>query len=563
MRFFLQFAVLVALAGWSAVFLCGCPGDAVVFVGGAGTDRDLHGGFDGGRLPTDGDSETSSDAEIADESADFGAVPDGGDAGPEGDGPDGSDFDVLPLADGGTEDGGEDVRDDGGGGDGDGSEEDAADGGIPDSRFCVRDDSSYVPADTGAVPDCNDLPTERQDWCAASGDAGDVSGAADGDGGVPSWEYCPIDRFEGYAVTEGAIFVVFRIYYSSYGHFAVLDKAGNPTTELRTSFGNMSPPAIGPAGEVYVSAGEYLLELTSRVPDVQVFEGIPPGCIGGRPPPPAVAADGTVYVSYWCDDENYERFGGVGAVKNGAVLWRRTDLEVVNPLSVGYDGTVYAGTIRGEIVALNHDGNTKWEYRFPKCWSKVGEIAVTKDNGIVATIENVVFSFDSEGRKRWEVALDDDPWSFGPPVLDEEGNVVLLRYGGYGNDYRIYIVANCGVLKKKTAIDRHLSWLSPRVVVGSDGSIFVGGSEIPAQGVLLRFNKDLEPVPFDTASVIASGIDLVEMLGLAGCDEAYFVGYDRNKGRQCLYRSSFGNIGLAKSSWPMSRANVRNTGSAN
>ncbi|MBI5526452.1 MAG: PQQ-like beta-propeller repeat protein [Deltaproteobacteria bacterium] len=564
MRFLRDAAVLAMVAGLLAAAVSGCPGDASVYYEGAGPEGSWSGVYDARHPSPDTGGETPSVDEGADGPADFGPAPDAGDAGSAADAPDVLDSDSMAPLDGGAEDGGDGDGDAGnvlGPDEGDGSNEDAGDGGTPDSRICLPDDVAYVPPDAGAAFDCNDHEPEPQDWCAVSDDPRDASAPAQEDTNVPAWEYCPDGWVEGYAVGDNAVYVTVDPYSTFEGRFVTLDKNGNVTGEQKYYSWHLSPPAIGPNGEVYLlDRHGWLVTWPFDEAGVPVFDGMDREC-RGLPWAPAVAADGTVYVSSSCFKPDDEHVRGVAAVKDGTVVWRRNDLDVDGRLSIGHDGTVYVSTPDGKIFALGDGGNTKWVYTFPECRASAFEIAVGKDNGIVTTIGNVVLSLDAEGHKRWEVGFDEG--DLGPPVLDEDDNVVLISRGTRIFAARIYVIAKCGAIKKAAAIERFEIYPGGRVVLASDASILLAGTNDKWQGEIMRLNRDLEPIAVEKPPIPTTGIQDVAMLGLAGCGDAYFVGFNELQGKRCLYRTPFGNIGLAKSSWPMWRANVRNTGSAN
>ena len=88
------------------------------------------------------------------------------------------------------------------------------------------------------------------------------------------------------------------------------------------------------------------------------------GWSGGRLRPPAIGADGTIYVA---NRDGVSSINPDGTLKWGPILPELADNNTLSYLSVGADGTVYVGSSphvwsSGRIDAINPDGTQKWSF---------------------------------------------------------------------------------------------------------------------------------------------------------------------------------------------------------
>ena len=91
---------------------------------------------------------------------------------------------------------------------------------------------------------------------------------------------------------------------------------------------------------------------------------------------------------------------------------------------VGHDGTVYAGSLDGQFVALNPDGSLKWRYA---AGQKIYPSALVVGTSVVfGTHQKELVSLSLEGQPRWKLPLQD--------IVDASATL--------GPDGRIYVVAN-------------------------------------------------------------------------------------------------------------------------
>ena len=91
---------------------------------------------------------------------------------------------------------------------------------------------------------------------------------------------------------------------------------------------------------------------------------------------------------------------------------------------IGHDGTIYAGSLDGQFVALNPDGTLKWRYA---AGQKIYPSALVVGTSIVfGTHQQELVSLSLLGQPRWKLPLSD--------VVDASATL--------GPDGRIYVVAN-------------------------------------------------------------------------------------------------------------------------
>ena len=153
--------------------------------------------------------------------------------------------------------------------------------------------------------------------------------------------------------TDGAI-------YFHAGDFYSLDgKTGDVKWKLKERGHDARPPAIGADGTVYVSFfhGElYAIDGNTGAKKWKFDYGTyPGGC--------AIGVDDTVYIPYGNERKLYALDGKTGA-KKWEFIWRKDGFDsYVSVPAIGDDGTVYFGTQNNKRYAVDgKTGTKKWEF---------------------------------------------------------------------------------------------------------------------------------------------------------------------------------------------------------
>ncbi|MHC4687983.1 MAG: outer membrane protein assembly factor BamB family protein, partial [Planctomycetota bacterium] len=112
--------------------------------------------------------------------------------------------------------------------------------------------------------------------------------------------------------------------------------------------------------------------------------------------PPAIGADGTIYVG--SRDNNLYAIN-----RNGTEKWRfATGGDVYSP-AIGADGTIYVGSRDFNLYAINPDGTEKW--RFATGGLVSSSPAIGADGTIyVGSYDNNLYAINPDGTEKWRFA---------------------------------------------------------------------------------------------------------------------------------------------------------------
>ncbi|MCD6220092.1 PQQ-binding-like beta-propeller repeat protein, partial [Candidatus Calescamantes bacterium] len=173
------------------------------------------------------------------------------------------------------------------------------------------------------------------------------------------------------------------------------------------------------------------------------------------------------------------RHNSVGT--DGTLKWKyTTGNNVFSSPAIGSDGTIYVGSLDGNLYAINPDGTLKWKYKTggcilsPPAIDSVGTI-------YVGSSDRNLYAINPDGKLKWKFKTGGFlPQSF--PAIGSDGTI----YVG-SNDVRsfysnIYAINPDGTLKWKYTTG---GWVSSPAI-GSDGTIYVGSED----GNLYAINPD-------------------------------------------------------------------------
>lgn len=175
---------------------------------------------------------------------------------------------------------------------------------------------------------------------------------------------------------------------------------------------------------------------------------------------PAVGYDGTIYVGS-LDGQLY------ALSSNGQKKWSfSTGGAVYASPAIGVDGAILIGSVDGKIYAVHPDGTRKWVF------AAAGEVyasAAVGRNGIIyfGTWTGMFYSLDSDGAKLWSFRSGGHIWS--SPAIGADGTI----YFG-ADDNKLYALYPDGTLKWTVDLGGYI-WGSP--AIGLNGIVYIGSGD--------------------------------------------------------------------------------------
>jgi outer membrane protein assembly factor BamB len=247
---------------------------------------------------------------------------------------------------------------------------------------------------------------------------------------------------------------------------------------------------------------------------------------------PAVASDGTVYFGSW--NKKFYAFTSDGKLK-----WQFATSNVIDSSpAIALDGTIYFGSHDQNFYALTPDGKLKWKF------ATNGEIesspAIGADGTIYfSSLDGNFYALAPDGTERWRVHTGDYHGS--SPVLDPDGNLFFAVNAGY------ICIGPDGKIRWQRGAD----WqIRESFAVTANDEIYVS---YPWLRIAALDGHSGNPQwHFSSGSNLASSPN-VGPDGVIYVNELYYL----------LAIQPLTNAApLAKSSWPMWRANPQHTGRA-
>ena len=171
---------------------------------------------------------------------------------------------------------------------------------------------------------------------------------------------------------------------------------------------------------------------------------------------PAIGADGTIYVGS-LDGELY----AINA--DGTFKWSYTAVWMDSAPAIGADGTIYVGTLDGELLAINADGTFKWSYTTENAIES--SPAIGADGTIyIGSEDSKLYAVNADGTFKWSYTTGDYVES--SPAIGADGTI----YVGSDDD-NLYAINADGTFKWSYATGDDV-FSSP--AVGADGTIYFG-----------------------------------------------------------------------------------------
>ncbi|CAH1254460.1 AKR1B10 [Branchiostoma lanceolatum] len=160
-------------------------------------------------------------------------------------------------------------------------------------------------------------------------------------------------------------------------------------------------------------------------------------------------------------------------VRDGQVVWTVETGPVRSSCVVGWDGTVYVGTLDNQIYAIRPDGMVKWSRDLGgEIWGRpaIGSGGRLVYVGVMAENTDNAFALDSQtGNLVWSFRAGGSNWS--SPVLSPDGRCVLFSC----RDSHIYtLLTDTGHLVSTFDVGEEHDGIDSTPAVASDGTLFVG-----------------------------------------------------------------------------------------
>jgi len=215
---------------------------------------------------------------------------------------------------------------------------------------------------------------------------------------------------------------------------------------------------------------------------------------------PAISGNGTIYIGVTVSGSTYLK----AISSDGVEIWKfkiSSDNADSSP-AIGADGTIYIGSRDNNLYAVNPNGTEKWRYNAQK--------------GIVAS-----------------------------PVIGPDGTIYINTFDG-----NFHAVNPDGT--EKWQFDKIMAMMSNiqlTAVIGSDSTIYIGGTSTSFQNTIYAINPDgtvkweliTDNIPYTSGTITSDGLVLIG-------------GY-----QGALYAINSESTGLANSPWPKYRNNLINT----
>lgn len=307
--------------------------------------------------------------------------------------------------------------------------------------------------------------------------------------------------------------------------------AVNPHGELKWFFQAgleiKSSPAIADDGTIYFGSRDR--KFYAVTPEGKLKWSFPTGAWVDSSP--AIGVDGTIYFGSW--DKNFYALNPDGTKK-----WVYAISNIVDSSpAIGVDGMIYFGAHDRKFYALKPDGTLFWT--FPTDGQIISSPAINS-NGVIyfTSTDGNLYALKPDGTKLW--ALHTGGVTAASPILGENGNIFLTM-----NQCNIGISPD-GKMRSPYCGGTSVA-VSPATVAG--GNVYFSW---PWRKLLALRNETPQWIVETTSNLTGSPV-------VASDGTVYFP-----DGRY-LYavNTTNGLPPLAKSSWPMFRANARHTGRVN
>jgi len=191
---------------------------------------------------------------------------------------------------------------------------------------------------------------------------------------------------------------------------------------------------------------------------------------GSMEEPPAIGADGTIYLGSGYQDASGYAHGRLYAIDpNGSFKWSYDmDRESSTP-AIGDDGTIYAGSGKGTLYAINPNGSLRWSCSGGYYWDNPPIIGT--DGTIYVGDPHEIYAIAPNGSIKWSYTFVE--YVYDTYAIGTDGTIYYSSPRG-GNlsskNANVYAIDSNGSLKWKYQME----WGSTQTpAIGADGTIYV------------------------------------------------------------------------------------------
>lgn len=199
------------------------------------------------------------------------------------------------------------------------------------------------------------------------------------------------------------------------GELCALTPEGKVKWKYQTGLEIKSSPAVATDGTIYFGSRDRRLYALTPKGDLK-WTFLTGAWIDSSP---AIAADGTVYFGSW--DTNFYALNPDGSLK-----WKFPSGDIINSSpAIGVDGTIYFGSHDRDFYALSPDGKLRWRF------STGGQITSSPalgGNGIVyfTSMDGNLYALNPNGTEQWRYHT--GGVSESSPVVGATGDIYLIAY---------------------------------------------------------------------------------------------------------------------------------------
>jgi len=271
---------------------------------------------------------------------------------------------------------------------------------------------------------------------------------------------------------------------------------------------------------------------------------------------PAFGSDGTVYVGSWEEGILY------ALTRTGAEKWSfKAGGQMNSSPAIGNDGTIYAASYNKKLHAISPTGKKRWTFEVTE--SGISSSPALAEDGTIYIGDDILRAISPEGTLKWEFDVGDNNSVGFSPVIGLDNTVyVAVRPAG------VYAVSAQG--KEKW----HYDWAGDLfntpagLALGRDGTLYAAVREVNLKIVGMSFGKTGRGLLYalDSAGKKRWAFEFPAHLDDYDGDATPIIGSDGTVyiGGQdgTLYALHSDSGGPARSSWPLFRCDLQNTGNA-
>ncbi len=183
--------------------------------------------------------------------------------------------------------------------------------------------------------------------------------------------------------------------------------------------------------------------------------------------PPIINSDGVIYLADW-------KKNLFALSVNDEIKWQvELQSSVYGKMNLGLDGTLYALTSFGNLVAVSKNGSLLYDIPINDIFSRWSSIVFVPDGSAFYVVEkNILALITTDGTLQWKKNLDNQ-LSCTTPIVDSYGNIFI---------YNHIDTSLCGILSFDKNGNERFRFFNPQLSVEIDmtmdkeGNLYCGGA---------------------------------------------------------------------------------------